>query len=123
MEVADRVFGWLLVVGSLLHAMGSVVAYRNTPVTLVWALSGTLAGLLVAGLNLLRVGRPHDRSLAWMSFAGCIGWLAVDLAFGKAWGHVFDPRVLIHAINAVVLAGMSLRTLARANRSVPEKAI
>jgi uncharacterized membrane protein YjjB (DUF3815 family) len=115
MRTVDRVFGWLLVVGSLLHSGGSVAAYRNTPVTLVWALSGTLAGLLVAGLNLLRVGRPNDRALAWMSFAGCLGWLAVDLAFGKVFGNVFDPRVLTHAINATVLAAMSLRTLARAD--------
>jgi hypothetical protein len=120
MKIVDRIFGWLLVLGSLLHAMGSVAAYRNTPVTLVWALSGTLAGLLVAGLNLLRVSRPHDRALAWTSFAGCLGWLAVDIAFGKAFGNVFDPRVLIHAINAVVLAVLSLRTLALADESVRE---
>jgi hypothetical protein len=112
MKLVDRVFGWLLVVGSLLHAGGSVAAYRNTPVALVWALSGTLAGLLVAGLNLLRVDRPQDRALARLSLAGCLGWLAVDLAFGKAFGNVFDPRVLTHAINAIVLAAMSLRTLA-----------
>jgi uncharacterized membrane protein YjjB (DUF3815 family) len=97
-----------------------VAAYSNSPVTLVWALSGTLAGLLAAGLNLLRVGRPHDRALAWMSFAGCLGWLTVDLAFGKAFGNVFDPRVLTRAINTVVLAAMSLRTVAQADESVRE---
>jgi hypothetical protein len=114
-KIADRIFGWLLIVGSLLHAMGSVAGYRNMPVTLVWALSGTLAGLLLAGLNLLRVERPNDRALAWMSFAGCLGWIAVALSFGKAFGNVFDFRVLTHVIITMVLAAMSLRTLVRAN--------
>jgi hypothetical protein len=45
----------------------------------------------MAGLILFRVGRPNDRALAWMSFSGCLGWLAVDLAFGRAFGDVFDP--------------------------------
>ena len=113
--MVDRIFGWLLIVGSLLHAVGSVTGYRSTPVTLVWALSGSLAGLLLATLNLLRAGRPNDRTLAWASFSGCVGWVAVVLAFGKIIGNIFDPRVVTHVIITIVLAAMSLRTVARAN--------
>jgi hypothetical protein len=116
MKMLDRILGWLLVVGSLLHALGSIASYRNMPITLVWALSGSLAGLLLAGLNLLRVGRPNDRALAWVSFFGCLGWLAVALAFGKVIGNVFNPRALTHVVITIGLAAMSLRTLARANR-------
>jgi hypothetical protein len=110
MKILDLTFGWLLVVGSLLHAMGSVASYGNMPLLLVWSLSGTLAGLLLASLNLLRAGRPGDRVLAWVSFTGCLGWIAVALAFGKVSGNLLDVRALTHAINAAVLAVMSLRT-------------
>jgi hypothetical protein len=115
MKIVDRIFGWLLVVGSLLHAFGSLAAYKNTPVTLVWALSGALAGLLVAGLNLLRADRPNDRALGWVSFLGCFGWIAVALAFGKVIGNILDFRPLTHVITTTVLAAMSLRTLVRAS--------
>jgi hypothetical protein len=83
------------------------------PTLLVWSLSGTLAGLLLASLNLLRTGRPGDRALAWVSFAGCLGWIAVALGFGVASGNVLDVRALTHAINAAVLAALSLRSALR----------
>ena len=123
MRIVDRVFGWLLVVGGLLHAGGSWTGYRNTPELLLWALSGSLAALLLAAVNLLRVSRPDDRELAWVSFGGCLAWIAVALGFGKVIANVLDPRALIHATNAVVLAAMSLRTVLRTtNHGVPNVA-
>jgi hypothetical protein len=114
MTTVDRLFGWLLVLGGLLHATGSWRAYHDAPAQLLWALSGSLAALLVAALNLLRVGRPADRSLAWVSFAASVAWVVVAVSFGRVIGHLLDPRAVIHAVNAVVLAGMSVRTLVRA---------
>jgi hypothetical protein len=114
--VLDRIFGWLLVVGGLLHAVGSWHALHNDPPQLVWALSGSLAALLVAALNLLRTGRPTDRPLAWVSFVASVAWVAIAVGFGAAIGHLGDPRAVIHAVNAVVLAGLSVRTLVRAPR-------
>ena len=111
MKIVDLIFGWLLVVGSLLHAVGSFAAYKNMPAKLLlWSLSGTLAGLLLASLNLLRAVRPGDSALAWVSFSGCLGWIVMALSFGKVSGNVLDIRALTHAINAAVLAAMSLRT-------------
>jgi hypothetical protein len=40
----------------------------------------------------------------------------VALGFGSVIGSLLDPRALIHALNATVLAGMSLRTVAGARR-------
>jgi hypothetical protein len=114
--ILDRTFGWLLVVGALLHAAGSWHAFHNHPPQLLWALSGSLAALLVAALNLLRVGRPTDRPLAWVSFVASLAWLAVAVGFGAVMGHLADPRAVIHGVNAAVLAGLSLRTLMRAPR-------
>ena len=73
MNTVDRTFGWLLIVGAILHAAGSLAASRENPQLLVWALSGSLAALLVAALNLLRVNRPLDKQLALLSFVGSVG--------------------------------------------------
>jgi hypothetical protein len=118
MRTLDRVFGWLLVVGGLLHAFGSWAGYRNAPEQLLWAWSGSLAALLLASLNLLRTGRPADRPLAWVCLGGCLAWIVVAVSFGSIIGNVFDPRAVIHAINAAVLAAMSVRTLVRARTHV-----
>jgi hypothetical protein len=112
-KIIDRAFGWLLVIGALLHAYGSLMFYGPSTVTLVWALSGSLAALLLAALNLMRVNRPADRTLAYVCFAGALAWCAIVLAFGVAMQHLLDPRVLYHAIVALVLAGFSARDFAR----------
>ena len=111
MKIVDRVFGWLLVFGGVMHAWGSWTSYRDDPTTLVWALSGSVAAILLASINLLRVARPNDQELATISLIGCVAWMCVALGFGKTIGNVADPRAVIHAVNALVLAVMSARTL------------
>jgi hypothetical protein len=113
MDAVDRGFGWLLAVGGLLHAVGSWKAYAGQPEVLVWSLSASLAALLLAALNLLRVGRRGDRALAWVCAAGCVAWIGVALGFGAAIGHVLDPRALYHAISAAGLAAFSVRSAGR----------
>jgi hypothetical protein len=115
----DRIFGVLLLIGAGLHAAG---ALRTNPIGsdgLVWSLSGTLAAGLVAVLNLVRAGRPGDYVLAWITLVGSLCWAAIAIAFGAAIGSLFDPRVLWHAIAALVLAGFSLRTLANQTFTPP----
>jgi hypothetical protein len=109
-KIIDRLFAALLLVGGVLHAFGSIYGYRLGSEVLVWALSGSLAAILLAVLNLVRAGRPEDRTLAWITFCGCLCWAAVAIAFGAAIGNVADPRVLWHAISALALAAFSLRT-------------
>ena len=115
MRNVDRTFGWLLVVSGLLHALGSWKAYGNAPTELVWALSGSLAALLVASLNLLRAERPTDRGLALVSLFACFAWIAVCVGFGLAIGNLLDPRPLIHGVVTIVLAALSARTLSLAS--------
>ena len=50
----------LLVMGGLLHAWGSFMGYGSEPETLLWSLSASLAAILLAVMNLLRIGRPAD---------------------------------------------------------------
>src|SRR5215472_4147707 len=110
MKIVDRAFGWLLVLGGVLHFKDKIVALKGTPAALVWPLAGSVAAFLVAALNLMRVDRPRDRTLAWVSAGGSIAWLAVALGFGASVGNFLDPRGLYHVIVAVVLAGFSIRT-------------
>lgn len=107
MKFIDRAFGWLLVIGSVLHAYGSFKLYAPQTVTLVWSLSASFAGFLLAAINLMRVNRPGDRTLAYVAFAGSLCWCAIALAFGMAIDAPADPRVLYHVIVALVLAGFS----------------
>jgi hypothetical protein len=62
----DRIAGWLLLIGALLHGYGSYLAYPSLSSTLVWALSGSVAALLLAGINLLR----PERSAACLDLFG-----------------------------------------------------
>lgn len=110
MKIVDRIFGWILALGCLGHATGSFLAYRHSPELLLWSESATLAGMLLAALNLLRAGRPDDRVLGWVSFAGCLGWLVFVIAFGKLIGNYLDFRFLIQGIVTLALAAFSLRT-------------
>jgi hypothetical protein len=112
----DRLFGALLLIGSVLHAFGSLAHYPLGSQELVWALSGSLAGGLIAVLNLVRAGRTEDQALTWIAFAASLGWVAVALGFGFAIQSLFDPRVLWHAISALVLAGFCVRTALLAQR-------
>ena len=112
-RMIDKAFGWLLLVGALLHAYGSVTGYPAGSETQVWALSGTLAAALTAGLNLLRAGRRGDPALAWLAAAASLCWACVALGFGAAIGAVLDPRVLWHVVASLALLGFSLRSISR----------
>ncbi len=113
----DRIFGWLLVIGGLLHGFGALKSYEPQTALLVWALSGSLAAILLAAINLMRVNRPHDQTMARVAFVGSLCWAAITLAFGMTIDNLFDPRVLYHAVVALVLAALSLPAAIR-NRSV-----
>jgi hypothetical protein len=110
LKIADRICGWILLLGAVGHSMGSLQAYGHRPELLLWAECATLMLLLLGALNLLRVGRPGDHALAWVSFAGCIGWLIAVMAFGKLIGNYLDFRFLTQGIVTLALAGFSLRT-------------
>lgn len=112
-KIVERTLGGLLLLGGILHGFGSFKAYAFLTPMLVWALSGSVAALLLAALNLMRVDRPRDRTLAWISLAGCIAWIAIAIAFGLTLDNAFDPRVLYHVIVTIGLAAFSLNSALR----------
>jgi hypothetical protein len=111
MKILDRLFGCLLILGGIGHALGASKAYANQPVNLLWALSTSFSIFLLAAFNLLRVSRPNDRALAWISFVGCLVWIGFVVWFGVLIGNLFDFRVLVNFIVTLVLAIFSLRSV------------
>ncbi len=111
MKTVDRVFGSLLVASTLMHCVGCLMAFLHTnPDMLLWTEGAGIGGLLLAAVNLLRVNRPQDYALAWVSAAGCVAWIILVVAFGVRIGNIFYPRALIHSLVALALLGFSLRT-------------
>lgn len=117
MKILDRICGWLLILGACGHSMGSYNAYKDQPMTLLWALSASIAGVLLAALNLLRVGRPTDRSLAWVCVVGNLVWLIFVYVFGRLIGNLLDFRVVIQASVTIALFVLSLHTALRASQT------
>jgi hypothetical protein len=113
LPLADRIVAGLLLLFSLMHAAGSVAAYPFLSSELVWAISASVLGVLLAALNFLRAGRRSDVPLAWICFAGCAAWAVLALSFGVSIGNLLDPRPLLHAVVALALAVFSLSTILR----------
>lgn len=110
-KAIDGILALALLIGAALHAYGTVTSYQPGTEIFVWSLAGSLAAVLVAVLNLLRRGHPRDRALALTSALASLAWAAIALAFGAAIGDMLDVRVLWHAVAALGLAVLSLRSM------------
>jgi hypothetical protein len=109
-KTVDRFFGVALVIAAAGHLFGSFGKYAVGSSELVWAISASALAILLAAINLLRVNRPDDKTLAWICLTGCIAWIVLALAFNVSIGNIFDPRGLTHAIVTAALAFFSQRT-------------
>ena len=109
----DRIFGWLLVLASCLHAAGTVMWTPFMSGLFVWSLGASLAAAVLGALNLVRAGRPHDTTVAAIAAAGTAGWVLVALGFGKSIGNLWDPRVVSNVVIGMVLVAFSIMTLRR----------
>ena len=119
-RLLDRAAGVLLLLGAAGHTLGTVLTLSPSHNAFIWSLGSSLAAVLVGTLNLVRVGRPPDRTLAWICLGGSLGWAAVVVGFGLIIGQLLDPRVDMHLVASLALAGFSLRTLlGRASGDAP----
>ena len=110
MLMLDRGLSILMILGAAGHTFGVMKVYKDQPQTLFWALGGTLLILLVAGINLLRAKRPHDRALGWLAAGAAGAYTAFSIGFGILVDNPFDPRVVIFALASLGLVAFSLRT-------------
>jgi hypothetical protein len=110
----DWLFCVLMAGAAAGHFFGTLTLVEHGTTLFVWSLAGVLAATLLVALNVMRIGRPNDRSLAWVCLVGCLCWVAIALMFGSSVGNVFDPRAIYHALAALGLVVLSLRSLLRA---------
>lgn len=115
LKVVDRIFGWLLVLAACGHTVGTILWTEPMSGIFIWSLGSSLAGMLLATLNIVRVGRPNDKTLATITLIGTACWALLALGFGVSIANVLDPRPLGHAVISVVLVIFSARTVARAS--------
>ena len=112
-KTVDRIFGWLLVLGSGGHTVGTLLWTQPMSGIFIWSLGSSLAAALLGVLNIVRAGRPQDKTLAVITAIGTGCWALVALGFGLSIGNVLDPRPASHFIIAVVLVVFSVITLRR----------
>jgi hypothetical protein len=111
MRVLDRAASILLLLGAAGHTVGTVLSLPPSHDAFIWSLGSSLAAVLVGVLNLVRAGRPSDRTLAWICLGGSLGWALVVLGFGLIIGNLVDPRVDMHLVASLALVAFSVRTL------------
>lgn len=119
MKIIERVLGTLLMLGAVGHLIGSISAYRASPITLLWAVAASVLLALLGILTLLRVNRPADRTLAYVVAGGCLSWAALAIALGVVIHDLADPRVVVNAVLAVTVAGISVSARPPAARPRP----
>jgi hypothetical protein len=110
----DRTLAVLLLLGAVGHTLGSFKTYGGQPMVLLWALCASVLVVLLGAINLLRVSRPRDATLAWICVGGMICWLACTLTFGHLIGNLLDFRIVIFAVLATGLILFGLRSAVRA---------
>jgi hypothetical protein len=118
LKVIDRIFGWLLVIGSCGHTIGTLMWTQPMSGIFIWSLGSSLAAALLGTLNIIRAGRPGDKTLAIITAVGTACWALLAIGFGVSIGNVLDLRALIHAVTSMVLVIFSVLTLRRGSRNV-----
>ncbi len=111
MKTADRVFGWLMILGTCLHTTGTFLLTKFMSDVFVWSLGASIAGFLLGALNLVRAGRPADKTIAYITVVGTFLWAMLAVTFGVSIGHVFDSRVVINVVISGALIAFGMRMI------------
>ena len=99
------------------HTVGSVLFYRNEPMTMLWSLCASLFVFMFGAISFIRAGRPEDTALAWVCLAAGIAWLAASLRFAGLIGNYFDFRPVLFSLVSIGICLFCLRTLIRKHNS------
>lgn len=113
LRIVDRIFGVLLALAASGHTVGTILWTQPMSGIFVWSLGSSLAAFLLAALNIVRAGRPDDKTLAAIAAMGTTCWVFVVLAFGLSIHNLLDPRPLGHMVISIVLIAFSVTTLLR----------
>lgn len=103
LRTVDRIFGILLALASCGHTVGTILWTEPLSGIFIWSLGSSLAGGLLAALNIVRAGRPNDKTLAVIAAIGTACWALVAFGFGVSIHNVLDPRPLGHVVISITL--------------------
>lgn len=117
LKIVDRIFAVLLILAACGHTVGTIMWTQPMSGIFIWSLGSSLAALLLGSLNIVRAGRPEDKTLAAITTIGTACWALVAWAFGMSMGNVLDPRPLSHTIISIVLIGFGVLTLSRSSKT------
>ena len=124
LKMIDRVFGYLLILGACGHTLGTLLWTQPMSGIFIWSLGSSLAATLLGVLNIVRAGRPDDKTLAAITTVGTACWGLLALGFGVSIGNVLDPRPLGHVLISTVLTIFAVVTFWRSSRiHHPESAL
>lgn len=112
-RIVDRIFGILLGLASCGHTIGTILWTEPFSAIFIWSLGSSLAGALLAALNIVRAGRPDDQTLAVLTGIGTACWALVTVGFGVSIHNMFDPRPLSHFVISIILVVFSGITIWR----------
>lgn len=101
----------LLAIAGMGHTVGSFLFYTPGTDTFVWALSASALVFTLVFMNVLRIHRPGDRTLAIGTATATLIWAGLALAFGHSIGAIADPRVLMQMIVSLGLVATTVAAL------------
>ena len=116
-RIIDRIFGILLALASCGHTVGTILWTEPLSGIFIWSLGASLAGGLLVALNIVRAGRPNDKTLAVITGVGTACWALIAFGFGVSIHNVLDPRPLGHVVISIVLVVVSGNTIWRESRA------
>jgi acid phosphatase family membrane protein YuiD len=119
LKVVDRIFGCLLALAACGHTVGTILWTQPMSGIFIWSLGSSLAAGLLAVLNIVRAGRPDDKTLAVITAVGTALWALVAFAFGVSIHNVLDPRPLGHVTISMILVIFSAITLRQSSTEQP----
>jgi hypothetical protein len=116
LKAVDRIFGVLLILAACGHTVGTILWTQPMSGIFIWSLGSSLAAVLLGALNIVRAGRPDDKTLAAITTIGTSCWALLAWAFGMSIGNVLDPRPLSHTVISAVLIAFGVLTLLRSSK-------
>jgi len=103
LRTIDRIFAVLLALAACGHTAGTLLWTQPMSGIFIWSLGSSLAAGMLAALNVVRAGRPDDKTLAVITAVGTACWALVAFAFGLSIHNVLDPRPLGHVVISIAL--------------------
>jgi hypothetical protein len=107
-RLLDRSVVVLFVLSAAGHGFaGTLMSDPLTETETLWSFSGSIAAWAIAAFNWLRIDRPGDRALAFLSLAGALCWIGLMLWLMPIADMWNDPRPWVFIAECLALCAFS----------------